>query len=104
MMSTTRPRCRVMTQCFLALLPPLFAVSLRGDTFELKRGEGIEGTFKQATSAGAVIEVGGQSITFPLGKLRAIYFGVVARSAGGAVPSKESRGDFYVPPLAPAAQ
>jgi hypothetical protein len=43
----------------------------------LKTGERIDGIFKQATSAGAVIEVGGQTITIPLGKLQAIYFGAV---------------------------
>jgi hypothetical protein len=58
-------------------LPMLFALGLRGDTIELKTGERIEGTFKQATSAGVVIQVGGQSITIPLEKVRAIYFGVV---------------------------
>src|ERR1035437_1511334 len=41
----------------LAVLPPLFALSLSGDTIQLKTGERIEGTFKQATSTGAVIDV-----------------------------------------------
>jgi hypothetical protein len=45
------------------------------DTVELKTGEKIEGTFKQATAAGAVIEVGGQSLTFTMDKVRAIYLG-----------------------------
>jgi hypothetical protein len=46
-----------------------------GDVVELKSGERIEGKFKQATSAGVVIEVGDQPITMPLEKVRAIYFG-----------------------------
>lgn len=75
----------------LAVLSSLFALSLRGDTIELKTGERIEGTFKQATSAGAAIEVGGQSITIPLEKVQAIYFGAVpARTATSQAPSQEA--------------
>jgi hypothetical protein len=47
----------------------------RADTIELKTGERLEGTFKEATAAGVVIEVGGQAITMPMEKVRAIYFG-----------------------------
>jgi hypothetical protein len=49
--------------------------ALHADTLELKTGEKVEGTFKQAGAAGAVIEVGGQPITFALDKVRAIYLG-----------------------------
>ena len=74
----------------LAVLPLLFALSLGADTIELRTGERIEGAFKQATSAGAVIEVGGQSITIPLEKVQAIYFGAPARTANGPAPSQEA--------------
>ena len=81
----------------LAVLPLLLALSLRADTIELKTGERIEGAFKQATSAGAVIEVGGQAITIPLEKVKAIYFGVVPTGAGPTaatqVPIAEGRRD-----------
>src|SRR5437764_9739127 len=40
------------------------------DVVELKTEERLEGTFKQADSAGVVFEVGGQSITMPLAKVR----------------------------------
>ena len=60
----------------LAILSALFALNLRSDILELKTGERIEGTFKQATAAGAVIEVAGQPITISLEKVKAIYFGV----------------------------
>ena len=70
----------------VAVLPLLFALSLRGDTIELKTGERIEGTFKQATSAGAVIEVGGQPISIPLEKVKAIYFGAVPSASPTAPP------------------
>jgi hypothetical protein len=46
--------------------------------------ERIEGAFRQATAAGAVIEVAGQSITIPLEKLKAIYFGVAPSPTAGA--------------------
>jgi hypothetical protein len=75
----------------LAVLSSLFALSLRGDTIELKTGERVEGTFKQATAAGAVIEVGGQPITIPLEKVKAIYFGAApTRTVTAPAPSEEA--------------
>ena len=75
----------------LAILSALFALNLRSDILELKTGERIEGTFKQATAAGAVIEVAGQPITIPLEKVKAIYFGVASSStAAGPPPSQEA--------------
>jgi hypothetical protein len=71
----------------VAVLPLLFALSLSGDTIELKTGERIEGAFKQANSAGAVIEVAGQPITIPLEKVQAIYFGVApGRTSASPAP------------------
>src|SRR5437016_3288518 len=72
----------------MLIIASLFTVSARGDTIELKTGERIEGAFKQATSAGAVIEVGGQSITIPLENVQAIYFGLIpGRPGSGPKPS-----------------
>ena len=78
--------------CMLTVLSALLALTLSADTLELKNGERIDGTFKQATSAGAVIEVAGQPITVPLEKIQAIYFGAVpARTGEGArLPSQEA--------------
>ncbi len=59
----------------IAILFLVTFASVRADTVELKTGEKIEGVFKQAGPAGAVIEVGGQPITFALDKVRAIYLG-----------------------------
>lgn len=56
------------------------------DVVELKTGQRVEGTFKQATQAGIVIEVGGQTITFDREKVRAIYFG----TAPSSVPPQPS--------------
>jgi hypothetical protein len=58
---------------------------LLADVVELNTGEQVQGRFRQATSGGVVIEVAGQSITLPLGKVRAIYFG-----AGPAVVAKQA--------------
>jgi hypothetical protein len=62
------------------------------DVVELKTGERLQGTFKQATAAGVVIEVGGQRITMPLAKVRAIYFGEAAPAvAPVAAPVSEPK-------------
>lgn len=76
----------------VAVLPLLFALSLRGDTIELKTGEKIDGRFKQANSDGAIIEVGGQSLTIPLDKVRAIYLGAGpnATASGERAPYGEA--------------
>jgi hypothetical protein len=49
-----------------AALTLYFGSVASADSIELKTGERIEGAFRQATAAGAVIEVAGQSITIPL--------------------------------------
>ena len=54
---------------WIVLVPVSFA-----DVIELKTGVRLLGTLKQATSAGVVIEVGGERITIEPEKVRAIYF------------------------------
>ena len=82
---------KILLAYSLAILPSLFASSASGDTIELKTGERVEGAFKQADSAGVVIEVAGQSITIPLEKVQAIYFGAApARPVAGPAPSQEA--------------
>src|SRR5690242_1229034 len=68
--------------CVRAVLPLILGSSLIAETIELKTGERIEGAFKQASTAGAMIEVGGESITIPLEKVQAIYFGLVPDRTG----------------------
>src|ERR1017187_370987 len=63
---------RVATGILAALVCGLISSA---ETLELKTGERIDGAFKQATSAGVVIEVAGQSVTIGIEKVRAIYFG-----------------------------
>lgn len=59
----------------LMVLSLMAVAPSRADVVELKTGQRVEGTFKQATPAGVVIEVGGQIITFEQEKVRAIYLG-----------------------------
>jgi hypothetical protein len=70
-----RNRAMLKAPAKLTLVLSLTASALLGDVIELKTGERLEGTFKQATTAGVVIEVGGQSINMPLEKVRVIYLG-----------------------------
>jgi hypothetical protein len=53
----------------------LVIVTLRGDTIELKTGERLDGSFRQASAIGVVFEVADQAMTIPLAKVQAIYFG-----------------------------
>ena len=55
------------------------------EVLELKTGVRLLGTLQQATPAGVVIEVGGETITLELEKVRAIYF--EATPSGPAQPS-----------------
>jgi hypothetical protein len=71
----------------------LFLVSfatVRADTLGLKTGEKIEGAFKQAGPAGAVIEVGGQPLTFALDKVWAIYLGTAPVAQQGPSVSADA--------------
>jgi hypothetical protein len=65
----------------------LFALTLRGDTVELKTGERVDGAFRQASAAGVVIEVAGQTMTIPLEKVQAIYFGAAKPTSALKVPT-----------------
>ena len=82
---------RTLTKVFLAVMALLCLTTVvQADVLELKTGERLEGTFKQASVAdGVVIEIGGQSITMPLAKVRAIYFGAAPKTAptASAVPT-----------------
>ncbi len=57
---------------------------LVAETIELKTGERIDGKLKQVTAAGAVIEIEGSAVTFPIAKLRAIYFGSASVGPSGS--------------------
>lgn len=53
----------------------LFGGLLTADTIELKTGERIDCKVRQVTAAGAIVEIGGSAVTFPIAKVKAIYFG-----------------------------
>lgn len=64
------------------------ATLARADLVELKTGQRVEGTFKQLSLSGVEIEVGGQTITFELAKVRALYFGAApSATPATATPS-----------------
>ena len=71
----------------IAIMLLITFAMIRADTLELKTGERIEGVFKQAGPAGAVIEVGGQPITFTMDKVRAIYLGAGPAAQPGPSPA-----------------
>jgi hypothetical protein len=74
----------LLLACVLVFLASI-AMIAHADVVELKTGQRIEGTLKQATPASVSVEVGGQTITFEGEKVRAIYFG--AASAAALPPS-----------------
>ncbi len=57
------------------------STSALGDVVELKSGQRVEGTLKQATPASVSIEVAGQTITFDGAKVRAIFYGSAPTTA-----------------------
>lgn len=65
------------------------------DVVEFVGGDRVEGSLKEATPAGVVIEVAGQSIRFDVAKVRAIYFGAPSRPLA---PS-----DAPAPPVPPVS-
>jgi len=75
------------TRFAIAVLTMLFALTLRGDTVELKTGEHLDGAFRQASAAGVVIEIAGQAMTIPLGKVQAIYFGAQRPASVSTAPA-----------------
>lgn len=68
----------------LVLLLGTHMSTASADVIELKTGQRIEGTLKQATPASVAVEVGGQTITFEGEKVRAIYFGAAPAVTSGA--------------------
>ena len=67
----------------VAILRPLAAAA---DVVELTGGERLEGKVAEVTAAGVVVEVGGQTVKFDPGKVRAIYFGAIGAVGGPPAP------------------
>ena len=57
------------------------------EVVELNGGDWVEGTLKEATPAGVVVEVGGQTITFSADRVRAIYFRAPGQQPTAAAPT-----------------
>jgi hypothetical protein len=91
----------------VVVLLPILVLGLRpasADVVELKGGERVEGAFKEATPAGVVIEVGGQSIRFDAANVRAIYFGAPGPPPPPPdAPPASAAAPALPPPATPAA-
>ena len=59
------------------------AVPVYADVVELKNGQRIEGTLRQATPASVSIDVGGQTMSIEGTRVRAIYFGSAPAAGAG---------------------
>jgi hypothetical protein len=73
-------RLAVLVLVALTLAGPRLAVA---EVIELNGGDWVEGRLKEVTPSSVVVEVGGQTITFPSDRVAAIYF----RSSSQAPPA-----------------
>lgn len=80
------------------VLALVWARSVSAEVVELSGGEWVEGKLREVTPAGVVVEVGGQTVTFPPDRVLAIYF---RASSQGAPPQPAPQGAPAQP--APAA-
>jgi hypothetical protein len=73
-----------LTLLFLLASPAL------ADVVELKTGQRVEGTLKQADQASVTVEVGGQVVTFKAEQVRAVYYGAAPSTAAAVPPSSDA--------------
>lgn len=77
----------------IVMLVGFLAASAYADVIELKNGQRIEGSLKQADQSTVTVEVGGQLVTFKTEQVRAIYYGSApspstpATNTTGATPN-----------------
>jgi hypothetical protein len=88
---------RHLIAALISVLPVLWVHSTSADVVELMVGERVEGVLKEATPAGVVIDVAGQSVRFEVSKVRAIHFG----SPGPPPPAPGSSPPASVSPPKP---
>ena len=77
-------RLTVLVLVALTLVGPRLAAA---EVIELTGGDWVEGRLKEVTPSGVVVEVGGQTITFPSDRVAAIYFRGSAQTPPAAPPS-----------------
>jgi hypothetical protein len=82
---------KTLAAIVIGLALALVASPAPADVIELKTGQRVEGTFKQGTPTRISLEVGGQTITFEVEKVRAIYFGVAPPERKQAAPPSPSQ-------------
>jgi hypothetical protein len=67
-----------------------FSGPVLGDVVELKSGQRIEGTLKQADQATVTVEVGGQVVKFKAEQVRAVYYGAAPSTTAAVPPSSDA--------------
>src|SRR5881296_479973 len=95
-------RLAVAAIIVLALVSPGPATA---EMVELNGGDWVQGVLKEATPAGVVVEVGGQTIRFSTDRVRAIYFAAPSQPAQAqpAPPQATSAQPAPVSPPPPAS-
>src|SRR5213592_4915676 len=86
-------RLAVAAIIVLALVWPRPATA---EMIELNGGDWVQGALKEATPAGVVVEVGGQTIRFSTDRVRAIYF------AAPSQPAQAQPAPSQLPPVPPS--
>ena len=91
-------RLAVLVLVALTLAGPRLALA---EVIELNGGDWVEGRLKEVTPSGVVVEVGGQTITFPPDRVAAIYFRSPSQTAPAAPASPPpSSAPAAAPPVA----
>ena len=89
-------RLAVLVLVALMLVTPRLAVA---EVIELNGGDWVEGRLKEVTPSSVVVEVGGQTITFPSDRVAAIYF----RGSTQGPPATPASSQSPAPPAPPVA-
>jgi hypothetical protein len=80
-----------MTRILAALvLVFFFSVPALADVVELKTGQRVEGTLRQADQATVSVEVGGQVVTFKAEQVKTISYGAASASTSQSAPASEA--------------
>lgn len=73
-----------MTLAVACVATLIIVLRCDAEVVELKTGQRVEGVVKSVTAAEVLLDVAGQSLSFPREKVAAIYFGPPPRTTGGS--------------------
>jgi hypothetical protein len=80
-----------MTKILAAFVLVFFlSVPALADVVELKTGQRVEGTLRQADQATVSVEVGGQVVTFKAEQVKTISYGAASASTSQSAPASEA--------------